>query len=163
MCKKGLLTLTLLLTFMVPTFAISAEAQIGFTSVAEIETELFDANGVKTLVRSPAKLVNPGEIAIYTNSFTNNDTQPADDLVINNPIAKNTEYLLGSATEDGYDLMFSVDGGTTFAKPEALVVTDDSGQKRPAEAKDYTNIRWTKLKSLAPGKTGKVEFRILIK
>ena len=163
MHKRGLLTLTLLLLFMVPVFVTAAEAQISFTSVAEIETELFDANGEKTLVRSPAKLVNPGEIAIYTNSFTNNGTQPAEDLVINNPITKNTEYLQGSATEGGYDLVFSVDGGTTFAKPEALFVTDSSGQQRPAGAKDYTNIRWTKQAPLAPGQTGNVEFRILVK
>jgi len=163
MHKRGLLTLTLLLLFMVPVFVTAAEAQISFTSVAEIETELFDANGEKTLVRSPAKLVNPGEIAIYTNSFTNNGTQPAENLVINNPIAKNTEYLEGSATEDGYTLTFSVDGGKAFAKAADLTVTDNSGKQHPATAKDYTNIRWTRIKPLSPGETGNVEFRILVK
>lgn len=153
----------LLLALLAPVSSLAADDQISFTSVAEIETEVFDENGKKELIRSPARLLQPGEIAIYTNAFTNNGTEPADGLTIKNPVPENTEYLRGSATETGADLTFSIDGGKSYARPDELMLPDGKGGMRQAEPKEYTDIRWQMQESLAPGATGIVEFRVRVK
>ena len=155
-----LLFIALLLTL--PTLAL-AKDEIKFTSTAEIEVEKVNAKGEKTVVREPALLLQPGQIAVYTNSFTNIGAQPAEKVVINNPVPKNTEYLGGSATATGFDLVFSVDGGKSFGAPKELTVPDGKGGKRPAEPKEYTNIRWTMQPPLKSGATGIVEFRVRVK
>jgi len=140
-----------------------AADEIRFTSIAEIEVEQVNDKGEKVVIREPAVLLQPGEIAIYTNSFTNTGPKAADKVTINNPVPENTEYLGGSATETGFDLVFSVDGGKSFAKPQALTVPDGKGGTRPAEPKDYTHLRWTLLQPLQPGASGIVEFRVRVK
>jgi uncharacterized repeat protein (TIGR01451 family) len=157
-----LITCLLALLLLAPTFAF-AKDEIKFTSVAEIEVQQVNAKGENVLVRQPAKLLKPGEIAIYTNSFTNGGKQPAEKVVINNPVPANTEYLGGSATETGFALVFSVDQGKTYGKPGELTVPDGKGGKRPAEPKEYTNLRWTMQAPLQPGATGVVEFRVRVK
>jgi uncharacterized repeat protein (TIGR01451 family) len=160
--KRILILFTACLCFGLPAFSLAAN-DIRFTSIAEVEVKQVNAKGEKVVVRQPAALVEPGEIAIYTNSFTNVGKQPAANVVIDTPIPKNTQYLLGSATETGFDLLFSVDGGKSFGKPDTLTVTDAQGRKVPAGDKDYTNIRWTMLSPLKPGATGVVEFRVRVK
>lgn len=162
MNKLFIVTLIILAALILPMTALGANGQISFTSIAQVEMEMFE-DGKKVLVRSKAELINPGEIAIYTNSFTNNGNETAEGLVINNPVPKNTEYLNGSATEEGYELTFSVDRGKTFDKAENLTVLDKEGKQTPASAQDYTNIRWTRTEPLNPGQTGSVEFRIMVK
>jgi uncharacterized repeat protein (TIGR01451 family) len=140
-----------------------AANDIRFTSTAEIEVQQVNAKGEKVLVRQPAILLPPGEIVIYTNMFTNKGEKPAEKVVVNNPVPDNTEYLGGSATESGFDVVFSVDKGKSYGKPKELTVPDGKGGKRPAEPKEYTNIRWTMLAPLKSGATGVVEFRVRVK
>lgn len=152
-----------LLLFLTPSQLLAAQSDVRFRSTAEVEIQQINAKGEKVLVRQPAELVEPGGIVIYTNSFTNTGKQPAEALVINNPLPPNTEYLGGSATETGYDLVFSVDKGQSYGKPGTLTVPDGKGGKRPAEPKDYTDLRWTMQAPLKPGATGVVEFRVRVK
>ncbi len=154
--------IALLVLLLVPLAALAA-SDIRFTSVAEVEVPQVNAQGEKLLVRQPATLVQPGEIVIYTNSFTNAGKQAAEKVTVNNPVPANTEYLAGSATEAGYDLVFSIDQGKTFGKPAALTVPDGKGGQRPADPKEYTNLRWTMQAPLKPGATGVVEFRVRVK
>lgn len=161
--QRFIVVTAVLLGLALPYTALAAGENIRFESQAEVEVAQVNARGEKVMVRQPANLLQPGEIAIYTNSFTNLGTQPADKLVISNPVPAGTEYLGGSATETGADLLFSVDGGKSFGKPAELTVPDGRGGKRPAEPKDYTTLRWTMRTPLQPGATGVVEFRVRVK
>ena len=152
----------LLATLCIHGTALGAN-DISFSSVAEVEVTTVDANGIKKTQREPALMVPPGEIVIYTNAFTNLGSQPAEDLIINNPVPQNTEYLGGSATEKGANVIFSANGGETFATPNNIFITDGTGGKKLASPSDYTNIRWTLQSPLPPGETGFVEFRVRVK
>lgn len=160
---KHLVTALTALLLLLPSLALAAKDEIKFTSFAEVEVIKVNAKGEKAKVRQPATLLQPGEFAIYTNTFTNVGKQPAANVVINNPIPENTVYVEGSATETGFAVVFSADKGQSFGKPNELMVADGKGGKRPAEAKEYTNIRWTMLSPLKPGATGVVEFRVRVK
>lgn len=152
----------LVLSLLAPVMAL-AKDDIRFTSIAEVERPQVNAKGEKVMVREPATLLQPGEIAIYSNSFTNIGKEAAEKVTVSNPVPANTEYLGGSATETGYDVVFSVDKGKSFGKPADLKVPDGKGGQRSAEPKEYTDIRWTMQAPLKPGATGVVEFRVRVK
>ncbi len=159
--KKALILMTLLL--LLPLTAFAQQETIKFDSIAEIEVEVINEQGEKVLVRKAADRVIPGTIVIYTNSLINQGAAAIEGPVIDNPVPANTEYLRGSAMGADATIIFSVDGGANYDVPAKLMVTDASGQAVPAEAKDYTHIRWQLANDLPPGGTTKVEFRAKVK
>lgn len=141
----------------------AANENIRFESMAELEVEQVNAQGEKVLARQPAVLVVPGTIVVYTNRFENQGKEPAEKLRITNPIPQNMEFLAGSSLPEDATIVYSVDAGQTFDVPGALFITEADGTRRPAEARDYTHIRWTLNKPLPPGTAGFVEFRARLK
>jgi uncharacterized repeat protein (TIGR01451 family) len=129
----------------------------------EVEVEELGAK-VKKLV-PPQKMV-PGDDVLYTVTYTNKTTTPAEKVLITNAVPPHTRYKEGSAAGEGADITFSVDGGKTFAAPGKLTVSikdkDGKAVVRPATAPDYTHIRWSLRDNVAPGRTGTVTFRVVI-
>lgn len=160
--KRFIFFTACLLISMLPTIAMSAD-NIRFSKIAEVEIQQVNDKGETVLVREAAVLLQPGDIAIYTNLFTNTGQDVAEDVVIKNPIPENTEYLGGSATETGYNVTFSVDHGANFSTLQELTIPNGKGGMRPAEPLEYTDIRWAMQTSLKPGATGIVEFRVRVK
>ena len=87
----------------------------------EIETVLLDAAGVQ-----------PGEELRYTIEFTNTSDEIIDPgiVVITNPIPEAVEYLEGTAVGDDSEILFSVDGGASFASADRLTVVEGGAQRR---------------------------------
>lgn len=108
-----------------------------------------------------AELVVPGESVIYTITFTNVSNEPADNVVITNPIAEDLMYVDGSAFGPGMDIQFSVDGGVTFAAADELTVAED-GEVRDARAEDFTHVRWVMRNDLEVGAQGIARFAAIL-
>lgn len=104
-----------------------------------------------------AGTVVPGERVLYTIRFRNVGAEPAENVVITNPISTSLTYVDGSAMQDGLQVEFSIDGGQSFAVADALRI-DDDGEQRQASAKDYTHVRWVMQSELAVGDEGLVSF-----
>lgn len=155
--------LCLLLCLTITSGAIAAGENIRFQSKAEVEIQQVDAKGEKILVRQPATLVVPGDVVIYTNSFSNQGDETAEKLVITNPVPEQMEFLAGSTLPETAVMTYSIDGGNTYGAPDQLFITEDDGRKRKAEAKEYTHIRWQIQDPLPAGETGQVEFRARLK
>lgn len=147
----------------VPLSAHAAEGAIKVTSIAQVEVEVVSKDGIKTLVRTPPKKTIPGSVVIYTTTFENIINKPASNISINNPIPNDSEYVGGSAFGKDCEILFSVDGGKTFAPAEELKIKGADGKERIAQPKEYTHIRWNYKTKLAPGKSGEVGFRAAIK
>jgi len=130
--------------------------------VAEQEIEVINADGEKELKRTEAARVVPGDEVIYTIHYTNVSEEPADNVVITNPVPNNMRYKDGSASGDGASITFSVDEGKTYDSPDNLKVVDSEGNERPATPSDYTHIRWNFSESLLPETTGQVAFRAIL-
>ena len=122
-----------------------------------------DQGRVQRRLVAPDQVV-PGDELRYSVRFTNTGTDEVDagSVVITNPIPRNTEYLEGTATGDAAKVLYSVDSGAQFASPAALRVVEN-GSEAPANASDYTTIRWVYAPSLAPGATGTVSFNVRLK
>jgi uncharacterized repeat protein (TIGR01451 family) len=151
--------MSLILTLM----AVSAVAQGHLdvqTTVQKEETFVNEAGeSDKRLVT--ADIVVPGDRVFYTITFTNTSDESADSVVVTNPIAEGLVYVNGSAFGPGTDITFSVDDGVIFAAADDLTVTEN-GESRPAEAKDFTHIRWVMRSDLAAGAQGTARFAAIL-
>ena len=134
----------------------------------ELSTDMFEVvetqqdNGTSKVEWVKPDNIIPGDKVGYRISFKNTGDQPAADIVLNNPVPENTVYVGDSARGANSDIVFSVDGGQQFAKPEQLFV-EVNGKKVPATAKDYTHVRWTLTSALPAGKEGSVQYVVQVK
>ena len=151
--------MSLILTLM----AVSAVAQGHLnvqTTVQKQETFVNDA-GETEMRLVAADIVVPGDRVFYTITFTNTSDESADKVVVTNPIAEGLVYVNGSAFGPGTDITFSVDDGENYAAAGDLTVTEN-GESRPAEAKDFTHIRWVMRSELAAGAQGTARFAAIL-
>ena len=161
-----IITRTLFVFLLASIFTIgnaNTSNAIELTSIVELEVVTLDEQGKKVVKRVPAEKVTPGSEVIYTTRFKYNGSELAEDIVISNPIPEHTIYKIGSATGQDVEILYSVDGGESFHEADQLRVVDSNGTERVAEAKDYTDVRWTYRGQLQPGDEGKVEFRVVLK
>lgn len=131
------------------------------TTVQKEEVTVNDAGESETRL-VPANTVIPGEKVVYTITFQNISDEPADNVVITNPIAADLTYVQGSAFGPGTEIQFSIDGGQTFAAANELTVEED-GVSRPAGPGDFTHIRWVMQTELAVGAQGTARFMAVLK
>ena len=132
---------------------------IKLSMLAHEEVVIINDKGEKELKREEVVTVIPGDHIIYTIIYENIGEEPADNIVINAAVAENMQYISNTAGGDDTEILFSIDGGKIFDKPENLKVTDENGDERPALAKDYTNAHWLINKTLPPGAKGEVFYR----
>lgn len=159
-----LLTSTLLAVLgNVSLIAHAADSAIKMTSIAQVDVEVTDKKGNKTYKRGPVTKAVPGTEVIYTTTFKNTIDKAVGNIVINNPIPNASEYKAGSAFGKDCEILFSADGGKTFAHAEELKIKGADGKQRAALPKEYTHIRWNYKAQLAPGKSGEVGFSATIK
>jgi uncharacterized repeat protein (TIGR01451 family) len=130
---------------------------IALKSLAEVEQEVVDAKGQKTVKRVPANKVVPGTEVIWTVTAVNNCKQPSENVTINNPVPKHMTLVANSATGTGSEVSYSLDG-QSFGKPDELTV-QDNGAARKARADEYKHIRWVFKNPLAAGATATASFR----
>ena len=144
--------------------SVAAAAQQGFgasqaevrlaSSVESVVAVADDTDGADARVK-----IEPGEGAeqlIFNVTFSNAGEGIVDSVRITAPIPAEVAYVADSASGPGGDVLFSVDHGRTFARPNELVVATDSA--RAAVPSDYTHIRWVFHAPLDGGATGVVRF-----
>jgi uncharacterized repeat protein (TIGR01451 family) len=149
----------ILLTFLA--FTAAAQSHIDVQTTVQKEEVFLNDTGEEEKRLVPAEKVLPGETVYYTITFTNTSDEVADNVVVTNPIAEELMYLDGSAFGPGMEIVFSVDGGETFAVADELNVTDN-GETRAAEAKDFTHVRWVMQNDLAAGAQGTARFAAIL-
>lgn len=143
-------------------FAMAAFAQeqghLNVRTVVQKEEVTVSESGETQRSLVPADTVVPGDDVVYTITFTNVSDESAENIVITNPIAESLTYVEGSAFGPGTVIEFSVDEGQNFAAPEDLMV-GTNGDRRPADAKDFTHVRWTMRNELQAGAQGLARFK----
>lgn len=142
-------------------FSVAAQAHLDVQTVVQKQEVFVNDAGVSDTRLVAADVVVPGETVFYTITFTNVSEETADNVVITNPIADDLVYVEGSGFGPGADMQFSVDGGETFAAADELSVTED-GETRPAEAADYTHVRWVLKNDLDAGAQATARFAAVL-
>ena len=144
-------------------FAVFAQedGSLDVHTVVQKEEVVVNENGESENRLVAVESVIPGERVFYTITFTNVGDEPAENVVITNPIATELTYVEGSAFGPGMDVQFSVDGGATFAVAAELTVTEN-GASRAAGPEDFTHIRWVMQGELNTGSQGTARFAAVL-
>ena len=161
--KIGIFWVVVLLMFSTAAWA-QQKGSIELKSAAEVEVVEKNANGEKTVKRmdaAKAKVI-PGDVVIFTTSYSNIGKEPATAVVIKNPVPQHTVYVDKTAEGKGTRIEFSADGGKTYGA-EKLTVKDSGGKVRKAMPSDYTHIKWIVAKPVPPGGKGSVSFKAKLK
>ena len=155
-------TLVLLCAVSLPAWGL-AQGTLLLKNEAFQEIVTKDAAGKKQTRRVPAGRVVPGTEVIYVITYRNTSTQPADKVVISNPVPRELAYQGGSASGKGAKFEVSVDGGQQFGVLPGLKVPGPDGKRRPAQAGDVTHLRWTLASAVAAGAEGSVSYKAVLK
>jgi len=127
--KTSVNTLIALVLLIGPIHATAqTEGHLNVTTVVHKEEVVVGDNGERRTKLVDATKVVPGDEVVYTVTFENIGSEPADDIVITNPLPAEMTYVEGSAFGPGSEIVFSTDGGKSFAPPEKLLVTDEQGR-----------------------------------
>ncbi len=164
MLKKVMAISALAVWLVSPVNAI-AKSEVTITTISEKEVlEIID--GREVTKRIATSEIEPGQTLIFTMKYDNKGDAKAINVVIENPIPRESSYVVGSASGVGSEIKFSIDGGQTFNIPSLLTyeVENPSGEpfKMTASPEQYTNIRWI-VKEIPAGQQGEVSFRIRLK
>ena len=151
------------LSFALSTSALAApKVSISMTAEKEITIE---QDGKPVIKRVAVTSAEPGDEIIYTLTYTNNGTEKATDVTLNNPIPHHAQYVKQSAWGKGSRIEFSYDDGKTFAIPSHLieVVTADDGKpvEKTVSHERYTHVLW-KVREIPANSTGNVGFHISV-
>lgn len=109
-------------------------------------------------------VVQPGDVLRYTITSDNISKATAKNFVLTQPIPPQTTYVLGSATPNYANLIYSIDNGETFVEKPTVAVTlpDGSMVIKPAPAEKYTHLRWSFRESLDPTVAIKVAYQVKV-
>jgi hypothetical protein len=91
--------------------------------------------------------------------FTNATADIIDTIRLTSPVPPDLKYVPESASAPGGDVLYSVDHGMSFGRPDELTALAPDGSPRSADASDYTHVRWVMRAPLDAGATGIARFR----
>jgi len=106
-----------------------------------------------------ATVASHADQLIVSVRFANVSASVVDTVRITSPIPADVKYVPGSASGPGSEVLFSVDDGRTFGRPEELTLPAPNGGTRAADAADYTHVRWILQAPLDAGAAGVARFR----
>ena len=139
----------------VTAFGLSAPAQaqndVALSSDVKVERTTVE-NGQSRTTLAPPESVVPGDRLLFTTSYANGGSSPAENFVVTNPLPSAVAL---AETDESFEV--SVDGGKTFAALDTLSITDPEIGNRPAELGDVTHIRWV-LARVAEGESGTLSY-----
>ena len=150
---------TVIVTVLALVAAGAAFADVELTAEALTEVRTTNEAGEEVISFVKADKVVPGDEVVYTIHYVNRGTEPAEDVVITNPIPQHMVFTDVGQSPRGAEVEMSADGGAEYGTPGQITVTDTGGGARPANASDYTHVRWTFQEPLEPGAEGSVSFR----
>jgi len=146
----------------VSTSALAADKLVVSSAVFQ-EVSVVNAEGKNEIQRVPVSKALPGSELIYVITYKNIGDKPVEDVVINNPLAKELLYKDQSAEGKDAAVAVSVDGGAHFGNLALLQIPTPDGASRLAEASDVTHLQFKLSKSVLPQEEGTASFRVILK
>lgn len=116
--------------------------------------------------RRAADKTAPGDILVFTITYSNTGNGDLVDGAIVNPIPKGVLVNPESAEGKDTEVTCSIDNGRSYQVAPVTVKIkkpDGSLENRHAELETYTHIRWAIKKPVLPGQSGRVSFKAAVK
>lgn len=139
--------------------AAAAAQTVVVSSSLERIVALPDQGSPTPVQITTATVASHADQLIVSVKFTNTSAAVVDSVRITSPVPADVQFVPGSASGPGSEVLFSVDNGRTFGRPDELTVAGANGGARAASAADYTHVRWVLHAPLDAGATGVARFR----
>ncbi len=136
-----------------------AASVLKLSSNVFVESTITLSDGSNKAVLNKPTTVLPGDNLVFVVKYTNTSPKPASNLLVTNPLPAPVIY---NGSHDGNEEV-SVDGGNSWGVLSALFVIETDGTSRPASMRDVTHVRWEITDTLAPGESGKLIFRGIVR
>ena len=168
--KKGLRgVLVSGLILLVATGAVIAQRQYMLRSAARPEVKVNLIGSVerdsKVLTLDKATAVRPGEVLTWTVDAENVGNAAALEYRAITHVPRGTEYVKDSASAEGANALYSIDGGKSFS-PQPMIEqkqADGSVKLTPAPLSMYTSIRYEWANPLAQGGKVSASYKVRVK
>jgi hypothetical protein len=146
-----------LLALSAPQLAAAAN-EIAVVNEIFVEKVVPAGQGKTRTVLVAAKSGPPGSRLVFSTTYRNQSKMPIRGIVLNSPALDNLVFdgLLGPGD-------VSVDGGKTWGPLTTLKVRTANGTLRPAQNTDVTHVRLVVAGAAAPGSSGKLSYRVIVK
>ena len=139
-----------------------AQADVSISSTSLQEKTKVSSSGEKVKEWIKAEKVVPGTVIRYVNTLNNSGNTPATQLVVNNPIPKNMQYVANSAIcATSCSVSYSIDSGKSYHRAEELYI-GVAEERHLANTSEYTDIRWV-VDSLSASSQSSVEYKARLK
>jgi uncharacterized repeat protein (TIGR01451 family) len=155
-----------LLVLAAPAAADTEQPRVVLKVDVKEEISRTDASGNILVVHQPVERADPGDVLLYTLTYTNLGGRAAVNANVDDPIPSGTVLLPGSASGERARITFSIDGGKTYTTyPAIQAVTGDDGRtvQKEAPAESYTHVRWSATDALAPGESRTASFKVVVR
>lgn len=148
-----------------------ASAAVPAQTVTDTARDLVVSSTLERIVAAPAEgapadvriaaatVASHADQLVVSVTFTNEGESVVDAVRITAPVPADVQYVPGSASGPGSEVLFSVDNGRTFSLPRELKLAAADGGTRAVDAADYTHVRWILRAPLDAGATGVARFR----
>ena len=151
--------------FLIAIFALIAPASAVLGNQVALDSEIFVERSVEqtdgsvtVTLEAPSRVV-PGDSLIFVLNYENTGVERAENFVVTNPMPEAVAFV--EVIDEG--AIFSVDGGETFGPLTELRIASENGVERDAQAVDVSHVRWTLTDPIAPGATGQLRFRGVVR
>jgi uncharacterized repeat protein (TIGR01451 family) len=139
MLKRVLLGLSIFFTL-----SYAEQSSKGIVLMKSVFVEKMVWDNIRGNIRKmlPVTRVNKGATLVYVNQIINQSQTTRKQIVVDNPIPYGTTYIRGSSSCEGVcEMLYSIDGGTTFKQSEELFVVYGTKRRSPM-ASEYTHIKF---------------------
>jgi uncharacterized repeat protein (TIGR01451 family) len=146
-------------------YAQQQNTKLDLKTTAEKEVRV-RKEGKVTTKRIPIDKASPGDVVVYTITYSNVGKGSVLDAVIVDPIPKGVRYIADTAEGRDAEIMYSTDNGRTWQTPPIetqIRKPDGSLEKKPVSVERYTHIKWMIKKPVASGQSGRVSFKVTVK
>lgn len=110
--------------------------------------------------------VKPGNVLRYSVKGQNVGNAAAKNLIITQPIPRQTVYIVGSTSNsNNAKATYSINNGKSFVENPTVQVKlpDGTVKTRSAPAEAYTHVRWTVSKALSPKAGVSAEYQVKVR
>lgn len=168
--ERPILTFVLLMAVLL-LFGIqngqAQEKEKGLVLRIDVKKEIKVRNGNEWEIKEvPVEATKPGDVLIYTISYTNTRDSVIQDASVVDPIPDGAEYVPGSASGEGTNITCSIDNGRSYSSPPIKYTIrnpDGSREEETATPDMYTHIKWNFNTPLSPGQSGLLKFKAVVK
>ena len=145
---------------MLPT-AVAKTPALSTTTPDKALHAALDDSGFKLEMTGSQQVFGDNRL-MYTVSFQNTGFTSSGDIDITSPVPPDTVYIPNSAHGKNCDILFSVDGGNSWAPAGQLEIQTTDGRWRTADERDYTHIKWLYRPQLHPTEVQQVSFQVVM-